>query len=119
MYKCSRKMVVCCLLTAFVALMGCNREVPPKVESESKVFETASAEVKDQWNKILTAATTNDYSTAVIGCRKLLTNQDLTQEQRGAINTTQAAVTAKMTDAAQKGDAAALQAVADIRKAWR
>jgi hypothetical protein len=113
------KWMMAVLLVVLVVALGCSKLTSAKAAVDAKTFDSASAEVKEQWNTILSAAGTNGYTTAILTCRKLLTNQDLTPEQRDAINKTQTAVQDKMFDAAQKGNATAQQAVADIRKAWR
>jgi hypothetical protein len=104
---------------ALIAAAGCNQQAPPKVAADTKAFDSASADVKDQWTKILAAAASNDYATAILGCRKLTATPDITADQRAAANTTLSAVSQKMFDTAQKGDAAAQQAILDVRKDWR
>jgi hypothetical protein len=113
------RVVAAFFLMALIAAAGCNKQAAPKIASDTAAFDSASADVKDQWNKILAAAASNDYATAILGCRKLTATPDITTEQRAAANTTFAAVSQKMFDAAQKGDAAAQQAVQDVRKGWR
>jgi len=108
------------LVVGLMVVAGCGQgTTTPKVAKDSKAFDTAAAELKDQWSTILSAASTNDYTTAILTCRKLTGDPALTAEQRAAINATLAAESNKMFDAAQKGDTAAQQAVADVRKGWR
>ena len=107
------------LLMGLLTLMGCSKESSPKPAAETKVFESASAGNKADWEKIMTAVKSNDYTTAVLTCKKLQTTGELTPEQAAAVNDTMTAVISQMNMAAQKGDANATKAVAEIRKNWR
>jgi hypothetical protein len=106
------------LLAALLAVSGCGKG-GPKSASGTKVFESASPEIKAEWEKIATADTANDYVTVIQSTRKLLPQITLTPEQRSALVDTMTAANIRMMDAAQKGDVAAQQAVADVRKGWR
>ncbi len=107
------------MMAAFITLMGCNRQAPSTVTADPKTFESASAEIKADWDKALAAAATNDYATALLTCRKLQGLEALTPDQRAAVAKTMAAVEARLMDAAQKGDANATNALAEIRRHWR
>ncbi len=110
--------MVAALLIPFLMLAGCGKPVA-KVAPDTKAFELANPEIKAAWEKIVSAAAANDYPKVILGCRQLQGTGDLTPEQRVAVNALQTAVSERMFDAAQKGDANASNAIAEIRKNWR
>jgi hypothetical protein len=67
----------------------------------------------------LAAAASTDYATAILSCRKMQAQSELTPEQRTVINDTMTAMNNQMNAAAQKGDPKALKAVEEVRKRWR
>jgi hypothetical protein len=112
------KISVASLLAVCLAFAGCGKTGGQKIADNAKIFEPASPEVKAAWEKIQTA-TTNDCVTAILGCRKLQAQSELTAEQRALVIDTLSAVNARMTNAAQHGDANALKAIEEIRARWR
>jgi hypothetical protein len=76
-------------------------------KSDPTSFDSASAEIKTQWDAIQAAAATNGYAAAITGCRTLLKNQSLTPDQRSTVNAAQTTVQQKLFEAAKKGDPAA------------
>jgi len=107
-----------CAWLALGLLFGCSKANQQKVASQAKAFDSAGPDVKTNWDLIVTATAANDYAPAIIGCRNLQRRTDLTDEQRAAVNDTVTALNAKMSAAAQKGDAKALKAVEDVRAGW-
>jgi galactitol-specific phosphotransferase system IIB component len=107
------------LLAICGAGAGCSKEAAPKVASHSKVFDSASPEIKVDWEKVVTASSSNDYATAILTCRKLQAQGALTPEQSTAVSDTMTAMNNQMTAAAQKGDQNATKAIEEVRKNWR
>jgi hypothetical protein len=100
------------VLVLMALLSACSKSGSPGPAADPKSFDSASAELKNQWNEVQTAVGTNGYAAAILGCRKLLQTPGLTPEQSTTVIATQTAVQNKMFDAAQKGDAAA---AADVK----
>jgi hypothetical protein len=100
-------------------LSGCGQAGRPLPKSNPQAFDSASAEIKTQWDAIQAAAATNGYAAAITGCRTLLKNQSLTPDQRSTVNATQTAVQQKLFDAATKGDAAARADLETLRSVPR
>jgi hypothetical protein len=94
-------------ILAAALLVGCGQAARPMPKSDPQAFNSASGEVKTQWDAIQAAAATNGYAAAISGCRTLLKDQSLTPEQRSTVNATQTTVQQKLFDAAKQGDAAA------------
>jgi len=107
------------LLALGLALIGCGKSASSKMAAGAKAFETASPALKDDWSKILAAANSHDYTTAILTCRKLQAFTELTPEQRAAVNDTMTAVNNQFTAAVAKGDADALKALQDLRQHGR
>ena len=110
------------LVFSFVCLCllsGCSKKDQAKAANQAKAFHAAAPGLKAEWDKIMAAATADDYATAISTCRKLQARTDLSEEQRTAVNDTMTAVNEKMTAAAEKGDAKARKAIEDLRANWR
>ncbi|HYG34230.1 MAG TPA: hypothetical protein VEC99_05575 [Clostridia bacterium] len=114
-----RLSVVCCTLTVIgLMLAGCGSKSAQSVATErSKVFQSAPAEVKTDWDAAMSAVKTSDYATAVLTLRKLAMQTNLTQEQIDAVSKTSVAVSDQMYAAANKGDPKAEEALQTLRKA--
>jgi hypothetical protein len=81
------------------------------------VFASAPAEVKTPWETANSALKTNGYAVAIFELQAVLQQPNLSPEQSAAAKETVNAVSAQMYAQANKGDAAARQAIDDLRKA--
>ena len=106
------------MVATSLMLAGCGKPVKSAADN-SKAFDSASADIKADWEKITAAAAAKDYATAILTCKKLQMQTALTEEQRSAVVATMTAEGNQMSAEAQKGDANALKAVQDIRQRWR
>jgi len=108
-----------CLFLGFAAA-GCKKSGSTGAGTvDLKAFDSAAAEVKEDWATALAAAQTNDYATAYLTLTRMQAQQQLTEAQYQALAAESTLVHTRMTDAAQKGDADALKAIQDIRAASR
>jgi len=106
-----------CLFLGFGS-SGCHKtEKLPTVNV--KIFDSAPQEIKDAWSSALSAAETNGYAAAYLTLGQMRAQPGLSEEQRQVIANESTLVHTKMTEAAQKGDPAALQAIQEIREASR
>lgn len=113
------KTILVSLAAASLLIFGCGGEkkftaVDP---ARDKVFQSASAEVKTQWDQAIGAVKSNDYFTATMSLKGLFQNPALTPEQKKAVTETSQAVSDNMYDAANKGDESAKNAISAIRAA--
>jgi hypothetical protein len=99
------------LFVAMVAV-GCGRRVTPS--AANKAFEAAPAAVKATWEKALSASATNDYAMSISLLRSLRPEPSLTAKQQEALSETISSITERMMDAANRGDADAQKAMADL-----
>jgi hypothetical protein len=99
-------------------LCGCGKKSFSINSLSPKTFEVAAPETKEAWNTVLSAAKANDYAIALLTLQQLRTNSDLSAEQNQILAQTDTAVRTKMNDAARKGDAQAIKAIEDLRKAY-
>ena len=107
------------LLAVCVAMAGCGKTAAiPKTATATKAFESASPELKADWDKVTAAVKTNDYATTILTCRKLQAQGGLTPEQLKAVNDTMTAVNNQLSDAVDKGDQNAINALEEVRKGW-
>ncbi len=101
-------------------LCGCGggSKDPNKVGSQyNQLFASADAETKACWDTAMAAAKTNGYAVTIQAVRTMVASGKLTPEQAKAAQDTATATSDKMYDAANKGDAAAKQAIDELRKA--
>lgn len=104
-----------CLFLGFAAA-GCKK--PSQAAAvDSKVFESASPELKEAWDTALKAAQANDYATAYLTLAQMRAQPGLNEAQGLAVAAESTLVHARMNEAAQKGDTNALKAIQDIRAA--
>ena len=102
-----------------LALPGCGKKTPSAAALNGQAFGSAPPEIKQQWDAVTSAATTNGYAVVILTCRALLANQALTPEQREAVINIQTATNNKMFDAVQHGDTAAQEELSQVRQGWR
>ncbi len=116
-----KQVIAVLLLPALLFVSGCGRSSakdPNKVGSQyRKVFQTADPQVKECWDTAMDAMKTNGYASATLALQNLLQQTNVTPEQTQAAHETVVAVSDKMYEAANKGDAAAQQAIQELRKA--
>jgi hypothetical protein len=97
--------VVCGLMVA------CGEQV----SSTGKAFNDAAPDLKQTWDKAVSADKGNDYVAAATGYRSLLLKRaSLSEAQFDAVSAASVAINQRMNAAANKGDAAAKQAVAQL-----
>lgn len=111
------KSILVCLTAASLLMFGCGGEkkltaVDP---ARDKVFQSAGAEVKTQWDQAMGAVKSNDYFTATMSLKGLYQNPALTPDQKKAVSETAQAVSDNMYEAANKGDESAKSAISALR----
>jgi hypothetical protein len=112
-------LAACCLcLFLGFAVAGCKKS-GALAAGDPKVFDSASAELKEAWGTALKAAEANDYATAYLTLAEMRRQPGLNEAQNLAIAAESTLVHDRMNEAAQKGDANALKAIQDIRAASR
>ena len=95
---------------------GCGHKGSQKLSSNDlKAFDSAPAEVKQVWLMAVEASKTNDYVGGQTLFHRLL-NQELTPEQKDAVSKESTALNQRLYDAFDKGDAAAVKAVEELRR---
>ena len=100
---------------AFLVLAGCGDSSTRLTTAESKAFDSAPAELKQQWEQTLAADKANNYST-VQTLLDGLANQQLSENQKLALEKERADFGQRLWAAAEKNDPAATKAVQDSRK---
>ena len=98
------------------ALIGCSKSGVATATSNTKLFQSADADTKAKWDKAMEFMKADDYVGATLTLRTLYVQTNLTPEQKKAIEDAQKAVSDKMYDAANKGDAKAKGALEELRK---
>ena len=86
----------------------------PTVPKDTKAFDSASAEMKTGWSTVLAAVETNGYAVAILTGKKLKAEGGLTDEQRKAIDDTTTVMLNRMREAADKGDANAIDDMQEV-----
>lgn len=107
------------MTAAMVACVAVSCSKGPSASSGNKAFASADAESQKMWQAATAAAATNDYVTSVTFFRKLYDNPNLTAEQHKAAEENLTVVYDRMSDAASKGDAAAVKAQEEISQISR
>ena len=117
------KIPVVAILALIVSLSGCGGGEPKAVKLEDvpkkldDSFAKASPEVKAVSARI-TASVSKDSTSAYLDLKALSERQDLTAEQRDAVNESLGAVNQKLVDDAAGGDLRAKQMI-ELRKAHK
>jgi hypothetical protein len=103
----------------FVAVLlcgGCKKSSPTgPAAAEIKAFDTATPAVKQVWQGAVEADRTNDYARGLTLYYSLM-RENLTPEQREAVRRVSTSLNQRLSDAAEKGDAAALAAVQELHR---
>ena len=115
--RCPIRILSTIILTVAAVLLigGCKKSSSTGPGAEAKAFETATPEVKQVWQTALEADHTNDYAKGLTLYYSLLSEQ-LTPEQREAVGRLSTGLKQRMSDAAAKGDAAALAALQQLQQ---
>jgi hypothetical protein len=103
-------------VTASLLLGGCGQKPTPTLRAGDRTaFDKSPPEIKQLWDRALEADRTNDY---VVAQNLLygLSQQPLPLDQSGAVSNEIAVVSRRMYDSAEKGDAAALKAIQQLRR---
>jgi|GEM_PF-1812330 len=104
-----RAILLCWGLTLVIAL-GCREKGPKLDAAAAQAFDSAPAEVKQTWEKALSAVESNDYvqaQTLLSG----MTQLPLNEAQIKALGEERSVFGARVMAAAEKNDTAAIQAV--------
>ena len=104
------------VLAAPLLVGGCGQKAGPALSAGDKqAFDKAPPQVKQVWDRVLEADRTNDY---VFAQNMLygLSRQPLLPEQQAAVSNETSIISKRMYDAAEKGDAAALTAIQQLRR---
>ena len=97
------------LLVACLAVVGCNKS---DGKPDPRAFDNAPPEIKADWEKAVAADAANDYYTAATSYTKVLRQETkLTPKQFDTAVNASREFTQRMTSAAEKGDAAAKEAM--------
>jgi hypothetical protein len=95
-------------------LAGCGKSPATVVDAQAKFFQ-GSPELKTNWDQAVAGFNARDYAGAIRPLM-VLKAQNLTPEQLAAVDKAMAVVMETMYTAASKGDAAAKQAIEDLKK---
>ncbi len=95
---------------------GCGPKAPTLSSQDLKAFESAPTEVKQTWEKALAADKANDYVTAQ-NLMDTLAKMQLSADQSNALVVESGTFGARLWQAAEKNDPAAVKAVQEINKA--
>ena len=109
-------LVLLAVLAAPLLVGGCGQKAGPALSAgDRQAFDKAAPEVKQVWDRALEADRTNGY----VFAQKLLyglSRQPLSPGQKDAVSNATTAISKRMYDAAEKGDAAALEAIRELRR---
>jgi hypothetical protein len=101
------------LLAVAIALAGCGKGGS---RTGSGDFDKAPPEIKANWDKAVAADKANDFVPAVLGYKKILAQRDsLSAAQIKAVEEVSGKLMQRLVEASTKGDAAARQALIDLR----
>ena len=95
---------------ALILTAGCGPKAPKLSSGDLTAFDSAPAEVKQTWEKVLAADKANDY----VNAASLLNNLEqmtLSDPQKQALETERAAFGQRLMQAVDKNDPAAIKAV--------
>ena len=95
---------------ALLICAGCGDKSSQLTPNQTKIFDNAPAEVKQAWEKALSADKSNDYVAAQT-LLSSLSGMVLSDAQRKVLDEERAAFGQRLMQAADKNDPAAIQAV--------
>jgi hypothetical protein len=102
-------------LTALL-LSSCGPNPNAAAARGDKLFQSAPSETRAIWATVTASMKSNDFALALTSLGKLHSNSGLSPEQKKAVEDTSMALSDKMYNAANKGDANAKKALEDLRK---
>jgi predicted small lipoprotein YifL len=103
-----------CLLTTFM-LVSCGKKGG---QASPQSFDKVAPEIKADWDTAVAADKANDYFTASTSYAKVIRQQsNLTPKQFDSVLAASQALMQRLTAAADSGDAAAKQALAQLMRA--
>lgn len=102
-------------IAALLLAAGCGKQTGGLSPNEKQAFDSASPEVKQNWEMALAAGQTNDYVASLTLFGRLL-SREMSPEQKNAASKEMTAVNERMFAAAQKGDQAARKAIEELRR---
>ena len=101
------------LMALFGVLAGCSQQTA----AASRVFDKATPEIRELWDKAIAADKANDYVVACSAYRRLLAQKSkMTAEQIETLNAASVAINQRLNTAANSGDAAAKEAAVKLFK---
>ena len=100
---------------SLILTAGCGPKVPKLSSSDLKAFDSAPAEVKQTWEKALAADKANDYVNAQ-NLLDSLAKMQLSNDQSNALQIESGTFGARLWQAAEKNDPAAVKAVQEINQ---
>ncbi|HXU79282.1 MAG TPA: hypothetical protein VN794_22070 [Methylomirabilota bacterium] len=103
------------LAAVVVLCIGCGQGSVKLSSSEKKAFDQASPEVKQAWENVQAAEKANEYLKAV-NLFDSLSQMQLTEPQKEALIKEREGFNQRLWQAAEKNDAAAVQAVQASQK---
>jgi hypothetical protein len=103
------------LALMLLATTGCGDSSAKLTAKESDAFANAPAEIRQQWDKAIAADKAGDYSAAQISL-DALTQLQLDEEQKQALEKERADFGQRLMAAAEKNDPAAVKAVQESNK---
>jgi len=108
-----------CLGVFGLVLCGCGGSKDPgKISSQyNQLFASADPDAKAYWDTTTAAMKTNGYAVGIVALRAMIAGGKLNDTQTKAAQETAKAISDRMYDAANKGEAAGLQAIEELRKA--
>jgi hypothetical protein len=112
----SFRVKTCLLCLIASALAGCGKSANTAASKGSKAFDSASPQIKAEWDNASAAAKSHDYATALAGLSQMATDTNLTAKQLQAVRDTAHAVSDEMYAALNKGDENAKKAIEDLRQ---
>ena len=102
-----RVILIASFALSWAALLGgCGQGGPKLTSADMKAFEGAAPELKQSWDLAQAAAGTNDYVSAILRLRSML-SPNLSTEQLQAVQNAISSYDEKLLKAADRGDAAA------------
>ena len=110
------KLLLLAVLAAPLLVGSCGHKAGPAPGGgDPRAFDKATPEVKQVWERALEADRTNVYVVAQMLLYGL-SRQQLPPEQQDAVTRQTSAINKRMYDAAEKGDAAAMDAIRELRR---
>ena len=104
-------------LAVSLALASCSNKGSTERAVRTKVFDSAEPATKAIWDAAVSALKTNDPVGSQLALFDLRGRTNLTTEQMRIVDDTLKAVSARMFDAASRGDTNALEAMEELSRA--